>query len=509
VGKGLRPRSHIAALALCFAGGCGDDSASRSTTGWEFSREVAEASIELGARAGPVSQPVSTRSQRAQAYYDQGVAFLYAYQWIFALRSFHAALREEPRLAMAELGLAKAWYGAQAYDEARAALARAEALAREGHVSEKERLWIEAARLQQEGAYLQGLPRETAHDEYRRALDALIELDPSDAHAWVLRGNAEESAIWGRGQGGGEQSLAFYRAALERSPTHPAAHHYLIHSYENLGRLEEAATHGAKLVELAPGAPHPIHMYAHVLPRLGRWDEARRWLRVSERLHRAAIAEEGLAAADDWHFSHNLHVLGLVEIETGDDAAGAARLEEAFEIEGRGAFAGYHRAPWIEYLLWKGRFDAALAAAQQTEALGGPLERVLGAALAGEAWIALGKFAAAREALARARAAAEAIGVPQRGNLFEFVLPFVSGRYTAALERLIELCDGDAERASVELRKHARGIARARSIDVWAGGRLRLETAAAHAKRCGQLELGEEIAAQAAFGSRASSSSGS
>jgi tetratricopeptide (TPR) repeat protein len=507
VRDGLRLPAGIAALALCVACGFGD--ATSPPAGWEFSREAAEAPIENTGRAGPVSQPVSTGSEQAQAYYDQGVAFLYAYQWIFALRSFHAALREDPQLAMAELGLAKGWYGAQAYDEARAALARAEALAQDARVTEKERRWIQAARLQLDGASLQGLPRETARDVYLRALDRLIELDPSDSHAWVLRGNAEERAIWGRGQGGSEQALPFYLAALERDPTHPGAHHYLIHTYENLGRLEQAAQHGEKLVGLASGSPHPIHMYAHVLPRLGRWEEARRWLLVSDRLHREAIANDGLHPADDWHFSHNLHVRGLVEIQPGDEAAGAGRLEEAFEIEGRGAYAGYHRAPWIEYLLWKGRFDEALAAAQATEELGGPLERVIGASLAGEAWLGLGKVASAREAHARGVAAAESIGRPERGNLFEFVLPYVSARYSGALEQLLELCDGNAERAAQQILERARGAGRARSIDVWAGARLRLETATELARRCAGPQIADELAAGAAADVEAASPTGS
>ncbi len=463
--------------------------------GAEFPLGKAREPIERTSRAGRVHQRVSTASSDAQGYYDQGLAFLYAYQWIFAARSFHAALRLDTNFAMAELGLAKAYQGAQAFDEAETRLRRAEQ--RADDVSPIERAWIRLARLQRSGALATGPERDLALAEYRRQIDALIDMNPTDPAAWTLRGNAQERSILGRGQGGREAGLTYYQQALKLATDHAGAHHYLVHSYENLGRLEEAAEHGKALVNVAPGAPHPIHMYAHVLPRIGRWREGMRWLRVADGLHRDAIEDDGLDAGDDWHFSHNLHLLGLLEIAAGEEEAGAQHLREVYEIEGRGGFGGFHHGPWIEYLLWKGRFEEALTAAAETETRRFPLAKVIGASLAGEARLALGDPASARAALARAQAASQGSGAPSRGTYLEFVLPWVARRYTSTLEHLIALSAGMAPRASDALLEHADRIVSSSSIDVWAGGRLRIETLAAHAERFGHSQLAKALEQQA------------
>jgi len=461
----------------------------------EFTRNAAEFPIRFESRAGTVSQPVTTSSKKAQAWYDQGVAFLYAYHWLFAARSFNAALSEDPNLAMAQLGLAKAWYGAQDYAEAEARLDAAEALAERTEVTEKERRWIQLARMQLDGARLAGPAREAAHARYRSGIDELIALDSRDAHVWVLRGNAQERAFWGRGQGGDEDAIAYYVAALRIEPSHPGAHHFLVHTYENLNRLDGAAIHGKALTSLATGAPHPLHMYAHVLPRQGRWQEAREWLAEADRLHRRAVTTEFVDPADDWHYAHNLHLLGLVELAMSDEQAGAAHLLDAYGIEGRGAFAGFHRAPWIEYLLWKGRFEDALAQAKATEKQAFPMARVIGASLGGEAELAFGNVSEARRALVRALSASKGIGDPQHGNLFESVLPYVARRYTSHLEFLLELTDGDSVAASSLLLEYAEGTMTSRSIDVWAAGRMRVETAAAYAEGLGHSDLATQLSA--------------
>jgi len=493
-----RRRLALAAIAVGVVA-CGEP---ETSTVWalsphtpEFSRNAAELPIRFESRGSTVSQPVTTSSEKAQAWYDQGVAFLYAYHWLFAARSFNAALSEDPNLAMAQLGLAKAWYGAQDYAAAEARISAAEALAERTELTEKEQRWIQLARMQLDGARLAGRAREAAHERYRSGIDQLIALDSRDAHAWVLRGNAQERAFWGRGQGGDEDAIAYYVAALRIDPSHPGAHHFLVHTYENLNRLDEAAIHGKVLTSLATAAPHPLHMYAHVLPRLGRWQEAREWLAEADRLHRRAVTTESVGPADDWHYAHNLHLLGLVELAMSDEQAGAAHLLDAYGIDGRGAFAGFHRAPWIEYLLWKGRFEDALREAKLTEKQGFPMARVIGASLGGESELVLGNVAEARRALLRALSASKGIGEPQHGNLFESVLPYVARRYTSHLEFLLELAEGDSVGASSLLLEHAERTMTSLSIDVWAAGRMRVETTAAYAEGLGQSDLSARLAA--------------
>ena len=69
-------------------------------------------------------------SKQAQAFYDQGLAYLHSYVWLEAARSFNQALRLDPTLALAHAGLAVAYAELNAPAAATAALERAKALAR-------------------------------------------------------------------------------------------------------------------------------------------------------------------------------------------------------------------------------------------------------------------------------------------------------------------------------------------------------------------------------------------
>ncbi|HEU5414050.1 MAG TPA: hypothetical protein VFW31_09850 [Candidatus Angelobacter sp.] len=89
-------------------------------------------------------EEVSTRSEHAQTYYDQGVTFLYAYNYIDAIRSFQGALRSDPKLAMAHLGLSFAFEDMLENAAARTEERRAEALA--SYVTNREKTRIAFAK---------------------------------------------------------------------------------------------------------------------------------------------------------------------------------------------------------------------------------------------------------------------------------------------------------------------------------------------------------------------------
>jgi len=74
---------------------------------------------------------VSTSSPDAQAFYDQGLAYLNSFVWIEAARSFHQALRLDPSLGMAQLGLSDAYVGLQQLPEALEAFRKHNRLPRE------------------------------------------------------------------------------------------------------------------------------------------------------------------------------------------------------------------------------------------------------------------------------------------------------------------------------------------------------------------------------------------
>ena len=103
-------------------------------------REILVRPVPLRTGIGKVHEKVSTSSAEAQSFYDQGLAYLHSFVWIEAIRSFHQALRSDPNLAMAYLGLADAYIGLHDSATARAAFERAKAL--EPKLNDRERTWL-------------------------------------------------------------------------------------------------------------------------------------------------------------------------------------------------------------------------------------------------------------------------------------------------------------------------------------------------------------------------------
>lgn len=350
---------------------------------------------------GRVHQKVTTGSSEAQAFYDQGLAHLHSYRWLEAARSFHQALRLDPRLAMAHLGLARAFEGLK--DEAAADRELEQAKKLVENASLRERHYLSVYETKREALRATGAGRDAAHVRYKRALDALVEEDDRDVEAWLLRGNAEEGGAWGRGQGGDASSLRFYEAALRIAPDHFGAHHYIAHTYENMERPKDAARHAAIYAKAAPDVPHARHMYAHTLPRVGRWDEAVSELEAASALEESFAEREGLPASHDWHRVHNLTLLGLAYLRAGRDGDAEKTLREAFETPIPDPLVQSWHSTWPEFLLLKNRPAEALEAARTLASKDSPMSQVVGRALEGEALLDQGNPAGAAAASDAAR----------------------------------------------------------------------------------------------------------
>jgi tetratricopeptide (TPR) repeat protein len=451
---------------------------------------ILERPAVLARDMGRVSQRVTTGSPQAQAFYDQGLAYLHSYVWIEAARSFHQALRADRDCAMAWMGLARAEQGLERDVAARAAIDRARALAPKATDLERRFILLRAA--QMDAVAAAGTPEETRrHAGYKEQIEQALAVYPDDAELWILRGNAEEPGAWGRGQRGGVGSIAYYEAALRRAPGHFGADHYLVHSFENVGRHAEAARHGKLYAEAAPGVAHAQHMYAHVLPRLGRWDEARVQLEKADAIEERYALDVGLRPGDDWHHVHNLQLLSFTYLRLGriDDAERALRRAYATPI--RMDTLAWQHASLPEFLLLRGRIDEALEAAEKVEA--GPVSaRAAGAAVRAEVLLAAGRRAEAEEASRAARRAVEEGRATLKGSdllYFErFAEPFA--RLAAAEIALAGPDPAAGERAILEL---CDAVAADPRFDAWGEGLFRLERVAAAARRLGRPTFAAQV----------------
>ena len=319
-----------------------------------------ERPVTLRTNIGVAHDDVGTASTEAQAFYDQGLAYLHSYVWIEAARSFHQALRSDPNLALAHVGLSYAYLELSKTAQARQAIATAQRLAVAAGDHVKRHVAARALQMAAEDA-----PRDTAKlAAYRQALDEAIAAHPNDVELLLLRGMAESPDPADRGQGSVAGSLPFYERALKVSANHFGARHFMAHAYENSGRMKDAVDAALSYSSQASAVPHARHMYGHELRRIGRVAEAIAQFEAADKLQREYFAAEKIGAEYDWHHQHNLDLLAASYQYVGQMRKAEALLEQSFALPTSLLVQAVNKREWPAFLLARSRAPEAYAAAQ-------------------------------------------------------------------------------------------------------------------------------------------------
>lgn len=366
--------------------------------GW-VPRAILERPVSLRQGIGNLHEKVTTSSPQAQALYDQGLDYLYGYVWIEAARSFNQALRLDPNLAMAFIGLSEVYTQLQDNSAARIACNRAQSLSAKVSERERARIQIRADHLD----YIQDPDSEQKYVAWRKAINDALSAQLNDWALWIVLGNAI-------GDGEGIESVADYETALMFSPHNSAAHHILAHTCEHLGQTQQALAQAEAYVRLAPSIPHAHHMLAHELRRLGRTAEAIAEFRKADELENSYYRTENIPARYDWHHAHNLSLLALCYESLGQMKAAEPLLREAFSLPAYTDKAEYYRREWPDFLLDRDRAEESLKAAQELiENSTWPAGRLAGHEAAGRALLALHRTDDARNELELAQREMERI----------------------------------------------------------------------------------------------------
>ena len=354
--------------------------------------DLLERAVPLRKDIGNSHEPVTTRSPEAQAYYDQGLNYLESYVWIEAARSFHQALRLDPKLAMAYIGLSRVYSGLDDPKGARQFFEKARELAPGASARERRRIDIREQQL----AAMEDLTDVVKFQAYKKSIDQALVADLEDPQLWLLRANAEEPTAAGRGQRGNAASVAFYERVLRLVPDHASAHHHLVHTYETIGQIDNALEHGEQYARLAPSIPHATHMWGHDLRRVGRVDDAIAQFLKTDALERSYYNAEGIEARFDWHHKHNLDLLAASYQYKGQMKRAEQLQREANALSPTDAYGVFSLRDWPNFLNHRARYAEALDAAEALAKAPYPPSRAVGHALAGQALLGLGEHAGGR-----------------------------------------------------------------------------------------------------------------
>ena len=267
---------------------------------------------------------------KVQELFLRGVAMLHSFWYSEAEKTFREILAQDPTCAIATWGVASilmsnplAGQGASAKD-AEQSLAMIEQGRRIGAKTQRERDYIEAV-----AAYYADWANrsERARQQARaKAYEALAARYPGDDEAQIF------SALYIAGtQTQSDQTYAAYRKAaaiLEQQfikhPDHPGVAHYLIHSYDAPPIARQGLVAARRYADIAPAAPHALHMPSHIFTRVGAWEDS-----AATNTRSVAAAKKGGEPNEAYHAS-DYTVYAYLQLARDADARRV--LEEALKV---------------------------------------------------------------------------------------------------------------------------------------------------------------------------------
>lgn len=403
----------------------------------------------LGAHARKV-----TANADAQAYFDQGLAFLFAFNHDEAIRSFEQAAALDPKCPMAYWGVALACGGhinkpvmpPEKAKKAFAAAINAERFTLTASPADSALIAAVSTRFS-ESPDADQAKRNAA---YSKVMKAAWEKFPQDADIGAIYAeslmNLRPWDLWtadGQPQPGTPELVSVLEAVMKVNPNHPFALHLYIHAVEASPEPGRATAPADRLRNLQPGLGHMVHMPSHIDVRCGRWQQA---VEANEKAIAADAEYVKKSPKQEFYrlyMAHNHHMLAFAAMQQGQSkkALDAVRTmvagvpKEWVAVKENAAIAdGFLAAP-LEVLMRFGKWDEILKEPAPPD--GFPIAKGLWHHARGVSFAAKGQPKEAREELEKLRAVMKttpkeaAFGNNPAADLFAVADPMLEGEILA------------------------------------------------------------------------------
>jgi tetratricopeptide (TPR) repeat protein len=275
-------------------------------------------------KLGKVSFPVSC-IPAVQEQFDRGVALLHSFAYTAAEHAFHGVAEQDPQCAMAYWGMAMTYFHqlweppieSATISIAQKEIQRAQQI---GTGSERERRFIQALDLIYRDAAT--VPYSTRALNYEHALSGLASENRKDVEAQVfyalaLLANASPADKTHARQ---KQAADLLEPLGRTYPEHPGIPHYLIHAYDNAELAPKGLRAARAYSEVAPSAPHALHMPSHIFTRLGLWEDS-----IASNLASKEAAHQQGDTGDELHA---MDYLVYAYLQTGRDKEAAQVIQQ-------------------------------------------------------------------------------------------------------------------------------------------------------------------------------------
>jgi len=271
-------------------------------------------------------------TETAQPQFDRAVALLHSFEFGAAIKAFDDTLTGDPSCAMTQWGIALSRWGnpfavgvrpAAQLQQGRAAVERARSI---GAKTERERAYIEAI------AELYDQPERSQQarmEGYRDAMGQLSQRYRDDTEAAIFFALSLTAAedLNDKTYASRLRAVAILEPLFQQQPEHPGLAHYIIHSYDVPPLASRALDAAQRYAQIAPSAPHALHMPSHTFTRVGLWQQS-----IDTNIQSAAVAKEQKATGEELHASdYQMYAF----LQSAQDAAAKRLLDSLPEIAAR------------------------------------------------------------------------------------------------------------------------------------------------------------------------------
>jgi tetratricopeptide (TPR) repeat protein len=266
----------------------------------------------------------------AQKAFDRAVALLHSFQFKRAIEGFNAALNSDATCGIAYWGIALSQWsnpfvaGMKDKGQLEAGRESAERGKAAGAKTERERAYIGAVGKLYDR--FESTPQQTRLVAYREAMGEVAAKYPEDHEAEIFYALAlaasEDPAD--KSYAGRLKAGEILEKLFAEEPAHPGLAHYIIHTYDVPPLAGRALTAARRYSEIAPDAPHALHMPSHTFTRTGYWQDS-----IDSNVAAAAAARRESQTAEELHAS-DYEVYAY--LQTGQDDAARRVLDSLPDI---------------------------------------------------------------------------------------------------------------------------------------------------------------------------------
>ena len=278
---------------------------------------------------GTVQFPISCAAS-VQKPFARGVALLHSFWYEEAEKEFLEIAKDDPQCAMAHWGIAMSiWHQlwnepdakviARGLDEVKAAekLTQTAAPREKAYIAAIAAFYSDSGKSDHEArakAYSDAMKQvyKSYPEDHEAAAFYALSLLASEPHHDETFANRIAAA-------------AVLEPLFAIEPDHPGVAHYLIHAYDKPQLAQRGIPAARRYAQVAPAAPHALHMPSHIFARVGLWQDD-----INSNLASVAATRKTAAMhmGGEGHQFHAMDFLFYAYLQSGRESDAKALMDE-------------------------------------------------------------------------------------------------------------------------------------------------------------------------------------